>query len=76
MYRRKYTVTFIDSKWSIIKKNVKLDSIPRYGEYVFFDGVYHEVIQVIHEVLKKHFIFGLKSRILIVIKTFSHQEKA
>jgi hypothetical protein len=74
MYRRKYTVTFIDSKWSVIKKNVNLISVPRFGEYIFFDGLYYEVMQVVHEVFEKPKFFGPKSRILIVIKPFSHQK--
>lgn len=75
MFNRKYTVTFIDSKWEVIKKNVKLLPIPRQGEYVFFNGLYHEVVQVIHELLDKPKFFGPKIRIICVVKKFSHQEK-
>lgn len=74
MFRTKYTITFIDSKWSVIKKDVKLDSVPRYGEYIFFDGQYHEVINVIHEVFEKPRFLGSKSRILVVINIFQNQE--
>jgi hypothetical protein len=71
MFSRKYTATFLDSKWQVVKNKIKLDFIPRQGEYVFFNGLYHEVLNIIHEINDK----TQKVRILIVINETPHQVK-
>lgn len=48
MFRTKYTISILDSKWNPIKRNIKLKVIPRKDELIFLNKEYHEVINVIH----------------------------
>jgi hypothetical protein len=57
MFKRKYTVTLLNSKWEIVKRNVDFIIIPRKDEYIFFEEKYYEVINVIHMLNKKQDIF-------------------
>lgn len=57
MFKRKYTTTIINSKWDVIKNNIKLDVIPRQYEYIYLDDKYYEVIKVIHKLESKQNIF-------------------
>jgi len=68
MFRRKYTVTVLDSKWNVIKNRLKLNPIPRKDELLFFDGLYYEVINIVHRIDEKQGIF-------VVVNPFKHQEK-
>ncbi len=61
MFSKKYTVTLLNSKWEIVKSNVKLISIPKKDEYVFLDNKYYDVLNVIHTIGKEH-------KILIIIE--------
>jgi len=62
MFKRKYNVSFIDSKWQSIKRNLDLEIIPRIDELLFFDGEYFKVLNVIHQFITK------KQEIFIVIE--------
>ena len=68
MFRRKYTVTVLDSKWNVIKNRLKLNPIPRKDELLFLDGLYYEVINIVHRIDEKQGIF-------VVVNPFKHQEK-
>ena len=68
MFRRKYTVTVLDSKWNVIKNRLKLNPIPRKDELLFFDGLYYEVINIVHRIDEKQGIF-------VVVNAFKHQER-
>ena len=57
MFRTKYTVSILNSKWEVIKSNLKLSVVPREGELIFLDGKYVDVIKVIHMLNKKQDIF-------------------
>lgn len=61
MFSKKYTVTLLNSKWEIVKSNVKLISTPKKDEYVFMDNKYYDVLNVIHTIEKKH-------KILIIVE--------
>jgi translation elongation factor P/translation initiation factor 5A len=61
MFSKKYTVTLLNSKWEIVKSNVKLISIPKKDEYVFMDNKYYDVLNVIHTIEKEH-------KILIIVE--------
>lgn len=67
MFRRKYTVTILDSKWSVIKNRLKLDVIPRKDELLFFDNLYYEVINIVHVLKEKQGIF-------VIVNEFKHQQ--
>ena len=58
MFKRKYSLTFIDEKWDVMKTQ-QLFVIPRLNELVYLDTdkKYYQVINVIHYLNKKHGIF-------------------
>lgn len=60
MFSKKYTVTLLNSKWEIVKSNVKLILIPKKDEYIFMDNKYYDVLNVIHTIGKEH-------KILIIV---------
>ena len=60
-FSKKYTVTFLNSKWEIVKSNVKLVSIPNRNEYIYMDNRYYDVLNVVHTIDKNH-------KILIIIE--------
>ncbi len=64
MFNTKYTVSILDSKWRVIKKNLKITILPRKDELIFFDEKYHEVINVVHTLNKKQDIY-------IIVNEFS-----
>jgi len=57
MFKSKYKVILIDSKWSVVKNNIKLSVLPRRDEYVFFDGLYYLVLNVVHVLDGKQGVF-------------------
>ena len=50
MFKKKYSVSIIDSKWNAIKRNLELSFIPRNDEFIFYDDTYYKVLNVIHRV--------------------------
>ena len=56
-FSKKYTVTFLNSKWEIVKSEIKLKTIPKRDEYVYMDNKYYDVLNVVHSISKKHKIF-------------------
>jgi hypothetical protein len=66
MFKIKYNTTLLDSKWSVIKNNVILEVIPRKGEYIYLIDRYHQVLNVIHNIGKKH-------DIIIIIEEVNNQ---
>jgi hypothetical protein len=57
MFKNKYKISILDSKWQPIKRNLKVEVIPRVNEYLYMDEKYHKVINVIHTMDKKQDIF-------------------
>jgi hypothetical protein len=57
MFSKKYNITLLDSKWNIIKSNVKLPTIPRRDEYVWHVNVYYRVLNVVHSTDDKQSTF-------------------
>jgi hypothetical protein len=68
MFKTKYKVTLLDSKWNAVKTNVKLTVLPRRDEYVFFDGLYYLVLNVVHTLDGQQGVF-------IIIDETTHQIK-
>jgi hypothetical protein len=68
MFKTKYKVTLLDSKWNAVKTNVKLTFLPRRDEYVFFDGLYYLVLNVVHTLDGQQGVF-------IIIDETTHQIK-
>ena len=63
MFKRKYTVTLLNSKWEVVKRNVNFTIIPRKDEYVYLDEQYYEVVNVVHMLNKKQDIFVIINEI-------------
>lgn len=57
MFSKKYNITLLDSKWNVIKSNVKLPTIPRRDEYVWHVNVYYRVLNVVHSTDDKQSTF-------------------
>lgn len=57
--KSKTRVVISNEKFGIIKDNVKLDYIPKEGEFIFFDkeSQYWVVFKVIHNISKKNTIW-------------------
>jgi hypothetical protein len=68
MFKTKYTVSFLNSKWNVLKNNIKVHSLPRKDEYVFFNGLYYEVLNVVHTIDNNHIIY-------VIINEVPHQHK-
>ena len=68
MFKRQYTASILNSKWEVVKNRVKFITIPRSGEYLFFDGLYHEVLNIVHTL-------GGKQGIFVIINEIPHQIK-
>lgn len=60
MFKTKYTVSILNSKWEPIKIKLKLQVIPRRDEYIYLNGQYYQVLNVVHQ-------FNTKQEIFIVI---------
>jgi hypothetical protein len=54
MFKKKYNISMIDSKWIPIKRNVKINIIPRRDEFIWIDEKYYQVINVVHSITDKH----------------------
>jgi hypothetical protein len=57
MFSKKYNITLLDSKWNVIKSNVKLPTVPRRDEYVWHVNVYYRVLNVVHSTDDKQSTF-------------------
>lgn len=67
IFRNKYNVTLMDSKWSPIKKNINLKHIPNVNEYIYFNEKYYKVLSVTHVISKMGGVY-------IVIDEFNQVE--
>ena len=67
MFKRKYTTTLLDSKWSVIKNGVIFKVIPRKYEYIYYNDMYYQVLNVVHNLTVKH-------EILIIVEEFSQKK--
>ena len=57
MFKSKYTITLINSKWEVIDRNVNISILPRSNEYLFHNKQYYEVLNVVHMLNKVQDIF-------------------
>jgi hypothetical protein len=57
MFKTKYKVSFLNSKWEPIEIKLKLQVIPRMDEYIYLNGQYYQVLNIIHQFNSKHEIF-------------------
>ena len=68
MFKRKYSVSILDEKWSVLISDVRLNFIPRENELIYIDEnkKYFIVLNVIHYLNKKQGIF-------LIVKEFSNE---
>lgn len=57
MFKKKYKVSVLDSKWEIIKNSLVLEIIPRINEYLWLHDKYYLVIGVVHSIQEKNAVF-------------------
>ena len=57
MFSRKYNISLLDSKWNPIKRNMKFSFVPRRDEFIYLVDRYYQVLNVVHDIQKKHEIF-------------------
>lgn len=57
MFKKKYTISILDSKWIPLKRNVKMVIIPRRDEYIWLDEKYFIVLNVVHSITDKQEVF-------------------
>lgn len=50
MFKKKYKIVILDSKWKILENNLKLDVIPRQKEYIWSGTKYYQVLNVVHNI--------------------------
>jgi hypothetical protein len=73
MFKLKYTISILDSKWQPIKRNLKLSIIPRINEYIFLNDQYHKVINVVHTFNKTQDVFLIIEEIVQEISVDNQQ---
>lgn len=69
MFKKKYTISILDSKWIPIKRSVKMEVVPRRDEYIWLDEKYYIVLNVVHSITDKQEVFVVveeKEKITII----------
>jgi hypothetical protein len=69
MFKKKYTISILDSKWIPIKRSVKMEVVPRRDEYIWFEEKYYIVLNVVHSITDKQEVFVVveeKEKITII----------
>lgn len=51
LFKKKYTLVLLDSKWNVLEKNLKLRHVPRQKEYIWLKGKYYQVTHIVHNIL-------------------------
>lgn len=57
MFKKKYTISMLDSKWIPLKRNIKMSIIPRRDEYIWIDEKYFIVLNIVHSITDKQEVF-------------------
>jgi hypothetical protein len=57
MFKKKYNVSMLDSKWIPLKRNINLSIIPRRDEYIWIDEKYFIVLNIVHSITDKQEVF-------------------
>lgn len=55
-FKKQYKVSLLDSKWFVLKDDLKITIIPRESEYIWNGAQYFKVLNVVHSTMKKHHI--------------------
>lgn len=57
MFKTKYTISLLNSKWEKINIDMKFKVIPRRDEYIYLNNQYYQVLNVVHQLNDKQEIF-------------------
>ena len=49
MFKNKYKVSLLDSKWVALKRGINLGILPKKDEIVFFGNKYYVVLNIVHD---------------------------
>ena len=65
LFKPKYTISFLDSKWNPIKRHIKMSSIPRADEMIYHEGSYYTVINVVYTLNKTQEVLIIMEKTII-----------
>jgi len=65
MFKTKYTVSILNSKWIPLKMDLKLNVVPRSDELIFMDNQYYKVLNIVHMLNEKQGIFVIINELTI-----------
>jgi|688.fasta_scaffold464945_2 hypothetical protein len=68
LFKQKYTISFVDSKWNPIKRHIKMFTVPRADELIHYEGEYYTVINIVYTLNKT------KEVLVILEKTITKKE--
>lgn len=54
LFKKKYNILILNSKWEILEKNIKLEFLPRQNEYIWNGLKYYQVLNLVHNIEKIH----------------------
>jgi nitrogenase subunit NifH len=64
LFKRKYTISFVDSKWNPIKRHIKMSTIPRADELIHYENVYYTVINIVYTLNKSEEVLVILEKII------------
>jgi len=54
MFRKKYNISLLDGKWQVIKRNLKMDIVPRKDEFIWYLEKYFLILNVVYTLNKQN----------------------
>ena len=63
MFNKKLKINLLSTNWELLKSNLSVNSVPTKDEYLYLEGSYFEVVNVVHSLDKKHSIFVIVKNI-------------
>lgn len=66
-FKKKIKISLLNEKWEIMEPLLKVDIVPRINEYIWLDDYdsYYRVMNVTHNIQKKHGIFIILEKVSI-----------
>jgi hypothetical protein len=74
MFKTKYTISILTSKWFPLKRNLKVSVIPRTDEFLYMDDQYYKVTHVVHMLNKNQEVFVVVEEISQDIQLIENQQ--
>lgn len=67
IFKNKYTVLILNSKWEVLEKNVKIKFLPRTKDYIWSGKKYYQVTHIVHNL-------SLKQQISLIVEEIENIE--